>query len=80
MKQIQKIALFDMDRKLTRNEMSKVLAGTIKLANAGDDTGGGSGESYSCSSDADCKRICDRQQAYCANYASLPRTCLLCCN
>lgn len=68
MKELKKISLKTITDTLTRSEMKRIMAGS-----------GSSGESYSCSSDADCKRICDRQEAYCANYASLPRTCLRCC-
>jgi len=67
MKKLEKMSLANIRNKLTRKEMSNIMAGS------------GSSQSFSCTSDADCAKVCDRREAYCANYASLPRTCLMCC-
>jgi hypothetical protein len=65
---MKKISLKDVKNGLKRDEMRMLIGG-----------GCGSSESYSCTSDADCAKICERSQAYCANYVNLPRTCLMCC-
>ena len=53
-----KIKSVILDGKLSRKEMKNIVGGTIPLANAGDDTGGGSSDVEVCNAYSGCPSGC----------------------
>lgn len=70
MKELKKISLKTIQNTLSRSEMKIIMAGS----------GGGSciNPQFPCTSDEDCKKICERAVAYCANTNGV-RNCQFCC-
>lgn len=76
MKEFKKISLKTIENVLTRSELKRIMAGS------GSDTGGSCSSPnapYPCTSDDDCKKICERTVAYCANTNGV-KNCQFCCN
>ena len=75
MKELKKISLKTIENALSRSEMKRIMAGS-------GDTGGSCSypqAPYPCNDDSDCRPICERKEAYCANTNGV-KNCQFCCN